>query len=59
MFDAKYAEPFPPRHYDVSSDGQRFLMIKDSADGDPKVRPATMVVVEHWFEELKVRLPPK
>jgi hypothetical protein len=31
VFDAKYSMPFPPRHYDVSPDGQRFLMLKDSA----------------------------
>ena len=32
VFDAKYAQPFPPRHYDVSPDGKRFLMLKDSAE---------------------------
>ena len=31
VFDGKYAQPFPPRSYDVSPDGQRFLMLKDSA----------------------------
>ena len=31
VFDTKYAEPNPARHYDVSPDGQRFLMLKDSA----------------------------
>ena len=46
----------PPRHYDVSPDGQRFLMLKDSAAGDPNATPASMVVVEHWFEELKQRV---
>jgi len=59
VFDAKYAEPFPPRHYDVSPDGQRFLMVKDSPAGDPNVTPASLVVVEHWFEELKARVPEK
>ena len=49
-------EPNPSRHYDVSADGQRFLMIKDSAAGDPNATPASMVVVEHWFEELKQRV---
>ncbi len=48
--------PYPPRQYDVSPDGQRFLMIKDSAAGDPNTTPASMVVVEHWFEELKQRV---
>ena len=56
VFDAKYAEPYPPRYYDVSPDGQRFLMIKNSADGAPNATPASMVVVEHWFEELKQRV---
>ena len=56
VFDTKYAEPNPSRHYDVSADGQRFLMLKDSAAGDPNATPASMVVVEHWFEELKQRV---
>ena len=57
IFDTTYAEPNPTRHYDVSPDGQRFLMIKDSAAGDPNATPASMVVVLNWFEELKQRVP--
>ena len=56
IFDTKYVEPNPARHYDVSPDGQRFLMLKDSL-GDPNATPASMVVVEHWFEELNLRVP--
>ena len=56
VFDTKYAEPNPSRHYDVSADGQRFLMLKASATGDPNATPVSMVVVEHWFEELKQRV---
>jgi len=52
LFDTKYVEANPARHFDVSPDGQRFLMIKDS----PSSTPASLVVVEHWFEELKARL---
>jgi hypothetical protein len=59
VFDAKYSSVFPARHYDMSPDGQRCLMIKDSAVGDPNAAPASFIVVEHWFEELKARLPPK
>jgi len=59
VFDAKYVESNPARHYDVSPDGRRFLMIKDSAEGDPNATPASMVVVEHWFEELKRLVPAK
>ena len=57
VFDTKYVESNPSRHYDVSADGQRFLMIKDSAAGDPNVAAASMVVVLNWFEELKHRVP--
>ncbi len=57
MFDTKYAEPNPSRHFDVSRDGQRFLMLKDSPATDQNATPASMVVVEHWFEELKQRVP--
>jgi hypothetical protein len=57
LFDTKYAAPNPGRHYDVSVDGQRFLMIKSVSEGDPNVTPASMVVVLKWFEELKRRVP--
>ena len=53
MFDSKYATLFPPRHYEPSPDGRRFLMLKDAEPGVPS---ATMIVVERWFEELKARL---
>jgi serine/threonine-protein kinase len=43
------------RTYDVSSDGQRFLMIKDAAGGSAP--PPSMVVVLNWLDELKARLP--
>jgi hypothetical protein len=56
VFDAKYSTPSPPRSYDVSPDGRRFLMLKDSAAGDLNATPVSMVVVEHWFEELKQRV---
>jgi serine/threonine-protein kinase len=56
VFDTQYAEPNPSRHYDVSADGQRFLMMKDNAAGDPSATAASMVVVLHWTEELKQRV---
>ena len=56
VFDTKYSTPFPPRPYDLSADGKRFLMVKDSATGDPDATPVSMVLVEHWFEELKQRV---
>jgi len=47
------------RGYDVSPDGQRFLMIKDNAPSDrsSNATSAGIVIVEHWFEELKARVP--
>jgi serine/threonine-protein kinase len=42
------------RTYDVSPDGQRFLMIKPVSDGDES---QSIVVVQNWQEELKQRVP--
>ena len=45
------------RAYEVSSDGQRFLMLKDDAAAAAQgVRPG-IIVVQNWFEELKARVP--
>jgi serine/threonine-protein kinase len=39
---------------DVSADGRRFLMIRSAgASAATDASPATMVVVQNWFEELK------
>jgi serine/threonine-protein kinase len=44
------------RGYDVTPDGQRFVMIKQPADaGSPNL--ASMVIVVNWARELKSRLP--
>ena len=45
------------RSYDVSADGQRFLMIKQAAAGGQSASPPQIVVVRNWVEELK-RLAP-
>ena len=51
--------PNPPsnggRAYDVSLDGQRFLMIK--ADGGSENTPPHFILVQNWFEELKRLVP--
>jgi serine/threonine-protein kinase len=44
------------RTYDVSSDGQRFLMIKEPTSADASAAPPNIVVVEHWIEEVKARV---
>ena len=48
----------PNRSYDVSSDDQRFLMIK-SASADPTTVPPSIIVVQHFNEVLKRLVPVK
>ncbi len=38
-------------YYDISQDGQRFLMIKDDT------KPAQIHVIPNWFEQLKRLVP--
>jgi Tol biopolymer transport system component len=47
------------RTYDISSDGQRFLMIKGDGGTDPTAVPPQIIVVQHWAEELKRLVPTK
>ena len=54
-----YASPrVTGRHYDVSGDGQRFLLFKEAptADGQKTAAPEIHVVL-NWQEELKQRVP--
>jgi hypothetical protein len=54
LFAALSDRTYSPRDYDVAADG-RFLMIQREVLRDPK--PAAMVVVVNWFDELKRLLP--
>ncbi len=48
------------RSFDISPDGQRFLMIKQGAASgadDPFAGLTRLIVVENWFEELTARVP--
>ena len=60
LFEGPYGAPVfhSGRTYDVSPDGQRFLMIKDSA-ADSNATPASMVVVLNWDQELKRLVSPR
>jgi Tol biopolymer transport system component len=50
-----YGTTFPLRTYDLSLDGQRFLMVKVE---QRKPTPVTeMILVQNWFEELKRLIP--
>jgi eukaryotic-like serine/threonine-protein kinase len=58
LFEKDYAaSEFPATGiaYDVSRDGQRFLMVKEPGQGSPV---AQINVVVNWFDELKRLAPP-
>jgi serine/threonine-protein kinase len=48
---------FVGRNYDVSVDGRRFLMLKTVDAPDLDALPASLVVVQHFDEELKRLVP--
>ena len=55
LFEAPYApslqtSPF----YDVSADGQRFVMVKEAEEGSSAMQ---INIVLNWFEELKQKVP--
>ena len=55
LFEGQYERPGRPLSgitFDVSPDGQRFLMTKQVSSA-PQIN-----VVLNWFEELKQKLPP-
>jgi serine/threonine-protein kinase len=55
LFEGQYAPaPFPGTNYDVSPDGQRFLMVKPS---EQEAATTQINVVLNWFEELKRKVP--
>ena len=61
LFEGPYrtgnsARPWP---WDISSDGGRFLMIKEDSsppDEEPSA-PSQIIVVQNWTEELKRLVP--
>ena len=54
-----YRGPAPgrARPFDISSDGERFLMIKPTLMANESGDSSHIVVIENWFEELKDRVP--
>jgi serine/threonine-protein kinase len=56
LFVGRYQPaPFPIANYDVSADGNRFLMLKPSESTE--AAPTQINVVLNWFEELKQKVP--
>ena len=52
LFEGVYGTYLPRANYDVTPDGQKFLMIKT---GDRQI--AELNVIQNWFEELKRLVP--
>ena len=59
LFAASYFTGGIARGYDVSSDGQRFVMIKEGGGTDQIASASQIIVVQHWAEELKRLVPSK
>jgi hypothetical protein len=55
LFEGRYQLSPILNNYDVSPDGQRFLMLKPSETRE--AAPTQINVVLNWFEELKRRVP--
>jgi hypothetical protein len=58
LFDGLPAPYCTARNYDVSPDGQRFLVAQLGIGADSVVAP-DIVIVQNWFEELKRLVPTK
>ena len=58
LLDGPYIYGALERTYDVSPDG-RFLMIKESGGLVESPGSARLILVPHWFEELKRLVPTK
>jgi serine/threonine-protein kinase len=54
LFEGSYAAIVQARNFDVSADGQRFVMLKPV---EQEQAPPHIVVVQNWFEELRRRMP--
>jgi hypothetical protein len=55
LFEGRYGATGIVRPYDVSPDGQRFLMVKQK-ERTP-IAASQMILVQNWLEELKARVP--
>ena len=57
LFDWQYFGGPDLRYYDVSSDGQRFLVVGSGAPANAGDATPEITVVLNWFEELKRLVP--
>jgi eukaryotic-like serine/threonine-protein kinase len=59
LFERRYARQSGAISYDVSPDGQRFLIIKEGSETDQASARSEFTVVLNFFEELKRLVPTK
>ena len=59
LFETPYRISLPGRgrSFDLSPDGERFLMIKEDAPAGETGAEAHIIFVQDWFQELTERLP--
>jgi serine/threonine-protein kinase len=55
LFPGPYFSGLAGRTYDVTADGQKFLMIKPAAGASA----SHVIIVQNWFDDLKRRVPPR
>jgi hypothetical protein len=53
----QYRQGVTRARYDVSADGQRFLMMKEGGGSGQTTVPPQIVVIQNWQEELKRLVP--
>ena len=59
LFEGRYwsGAPGTGPTYDISPDGQRFLMIKEAPQTEETSALTDIIIVQNWFEELKRLVP--
>ena len=58
LLEGRYYLEATGRNYDITPDGQRFLMISPpGANNDGATDPTVAVLVQNWFQELTERVP--
>ena len=58
LFTGEYVTGFGDPNWDISSDGQHFLMMKQVGQPEQRFEDTQLIVVENWFEELNRLAPP-
>jgi len=56
LFDFKYATAVPMRTFDVSNDGQRFLIVKEGESERMSGPSVNVIVALNWLDEARSRL---